>query len=127
MILPVREIKNSYSKKTSNKTIFCFAYQEDLDQAYAFYCSRYENISYKEFMQLGLFEFKKKLSSIPKDEPLYEIIKSRTINIGKIKDKEEKKYWRELRRINEIPSIYLSNEEIDYHLKEMIRQNKGGI
>ena len=45
----------------------------------------------------------------------------------KIKDKEERKYWRELRRINEIPSIYLSNEEINYQLKEMIRQNKGGI
>ena len=75
MILPVREIKNNYSKKTSNKTIFCFAYQEDLNQAYAFYCSRYENISYKEFMQLGLFEFKKKLGSVPKTEPLYDIIK----------------------------------------------------
>ena len=35
------------------------AYQEDLDQAYAFYCSRYENISYEEFMQLGFFETKK--------------------------------------------------------------------
>ena len=101
MILPVRGIKNNYSKKASNKTIFCFAYQEDLDQAYAFYCSRYENISYKEFMQLGLFEFKKKLGSIPKTEPLYDIIKSRTINIASIKDKEERKYWRELRRINQ--------------------------
>lgn len=120
---------NKYQQRIQNKhkTIFCFAYEQDLDNAYAFYCARYENIPYDDFLQLGLFEFKKKLSSIPKDEPLYEIIKSRTINIGKIKDKEERKYWRELRRINEIPSIYLSNEEINYHLKEMIRQNKGGI
>ena len=124
MILPVREIKNNYSKKTSNKTIFCFAYQEDLDQAYAFYCSRYENISYKEFMQLGLFEFKKKLGSVPKTEPLYDIIKSRTINISKIKDKEEKKYWRELRRINQIPQIYLPNKEINSMLKDAIKNNK---
>ena len=74
MTLPVREIKNNYSKKTSNKTIFCFDYQEDLDQAYAFYCSRYENISYKEFMQLGLIKKKKKLGSVPKTEPLYDIL-----------------------------------------------------
>ena len=48
-------------KKTTNKTIFCFAYKEDLDQAYAFYCARYENISWEEFKNLGLFSFKKKL------------------------------------------------------------------
>lgn len=77
---------------------------------------------------MGLFEFKKKLNSIPKDEPLYEIIKARTINIGKVKDKEERKYWRELKRVNEIPQIYLSNNEIDNRLKEAIRENKkGGI
>ena len=91
MILPVAKITNNY-KRPINKKIFCFAYQDDLDQAYAFYCSRYENISWESFMNLGFFEFKKKLGSIPKDEPLYDIIKSRTIELGKIKDKEERKY-----------------------------------
>ena len=87
MILPVAKITNNY-KRPINKKIFCFAYQDDLDQAYAFYCSRYENISWESFMNLGFFEFKKKLGSIPKNEPLYDIIKSRTIELGKIKDKE---------------------------------------
>lgn len=75
-------------------------------------------------MQLGLFEFKKKLSSIPKDEPLYEIIKSRTINIGKIKNKEEKDYWKELKRVNEIPQIYLTTKEIDSMLSEFTKNKK---
>ena len=75
-------------------------------------------------MKLGFFEFKKKLGSIPKTEPLYDIIKSRTINISKIKDKEEKKYWRELRRINQIPQIYLPNKEINSMLKDAIKNNK---
>ena len=114
-------------KKTTNKTIFCFAYKEDLDQAYAFYCARYENISWEEFKNLGLFSFKKKLSSIPKNEPLYDIIKSRTINIGSIKDKEERKYWRELRKINKIPQIYLSTNEIDSELRNQIKNNSKGI
>ena len=114
-------------KKTSEKAIFCFAYKEDLDQAYAFYCARYENISWEEFKNLGLFSFKKKLSSIPKNEPLYDIIKSRTINIGSIKDKEERKYWRELRKINKIPQIYLSTNEIDSELRSQIKNNSKGI
>ena len=111
-------------KKTTNKTIFCFAYKEDLDQAYAFYCARYENISWEEFKNLGLFSFKKKLSSIPKNEPLYDIIKSRTINIGSIKDKEERKYWRELKRINQIPQIFIRTEDIYKDLKYKMKDNK---
>ena len=67
----------------------CYGYPSDLEQMYAFYCARYENISYDEFLKLGINQFRMKLNSIPKDEPLYEIIKSRTINIAKIKDKEE--------------------------------------
>ena len=75
-------------------------------------------------MKLGFFEFKKKLGSIPKTEPLYDIIKSRTINISKIKEKKKKKYWRELRRINQIPQIYLPNKEINSMLKDAIKNNK---
>ena len=125
-ILPVAQIRNRYQSVLSKnrKTIFCFAYQDDLDQAYAFYCSRYENISYEEFLNLGLFEFKKKLGSIPKDEPLYDIIKSRTIKLSKIKDKQERAYWKELKRVNEIPQIFLDNKEIDQVLNSMARENK---
>lgn len=62
-----------------------------------------------------------KLSSIPESEPLFKIIKSRVIDIGQIKDKEEKKYWRELRRINAIPDIYKSSSELDRELKSKLR------
>ena len=96
-----------------------------MDQAYSFYCARYENISYEEFMNLGFFEVKKKMASIPESEPLYKIIKSRTIDLAKIKDKEERKYWKELKRINEIPQIYLPIEEIDKRLNEFINKKKG--
>lgn len=95
---------------------------------YAFYCARYENISYDEFMKLGYEEFSMKLNSIPESEPLYKIIKSRSININQIKDKEERKYWRELEKINRIPDIYKSNEEIRAELKSAIKSNNiGGI
>jgi hypothetical protein len=118
---------NAYQqrKAKSHKTLFCWAYQEDLDQAYAFYCSRYENISYEEFMNLGFFEVKKKMSSIPKNEPLYDIIKSRTINLAKIKNKDERAYWQEMKQINEIPQIYLPMREINRRLQDFINRKKG--
>lgn len=116
-------------EETNNKknigTIFCYAYSSDLEQAYSFYCARYENIKYEEFLNLGIREFSMKLASIPESEPLYKIIKSRTINTAKIKDKEERKYWNELKRINAIPEIYISNEELNYKLKEYLKTNGG--
>ena len=82
---------------------------------------------YEEFLNLGYEEFSIKLESIPENEPLYTIIKSRSINLAKIKDKEERKYWRELKRINAIPDIYISNEELDQRLKDNLKSNVGGI
>lgn len=93
-----------------------------MDQAYAFYCARYENISFKEFLNLGLTDFSKKFASIPESEPLFTIIKSRTIDTTKIKDKEEKKYWNKLKRINAIPSEYLSTDEIMIDLTKFTKE-----
>ena len=66
-----------------------------------------------------------KFSSIPTKEPIHEIIKSRVINIAKIKDKDERKYWRELKRVNAIPDIYKTNKELDEELRSNFKN--GGI
>lgn len=95
-----------------------------MDQAYAFYCARYENITFKEFRELPLTDFLRKFSSIPESEPLHTIIKSRTIDTSKIKDKEEKKYWNKLKRINQIPSEYLSINEIMQELNKFVKEKK---
>ena len=113
---PVSEVTH----KGSNGTIVCFAYDEDLYQMYDFYTARYKEISFDEFMKLGYEYFSIKLRSIPESEPLHAIIKSRTININEIKDKEERKYWRKLKKANAIPDIYISNEEIENTLKERV-------
>lgn len=76
-------------------------------------------------MNMGYDEFTMKLNSIPETEPLYQIFKSRAINIGKIKDKEERKYWREQKHINAIPDIYKTAEEINREIKSQLK--RGGI
>lgn len=76
---------------------------------------------FKEFMNIGITEFNRKLNSIPKSEPLYEIIQSRKINPSTIKDKEERKHWRNLKKANKIPQLYLSISEIDNVLKEELK------
>lgn len=98
-----------------------------MDHLYAFYCARYRDIEYNEFIHLGLTEVIRKMNSIPESEPLFKIIKSRTINIAKVKDKEERKYWQEQKKINQIPALYLPPQELDDILKENMRNGKKGF
>lgn len=103
--------------------VICLPY--DLLKIYAFFCARYGNITYKELLDMGYEEFCSKLNSIPKNEPLYDIIKSRVIKLESIKDKEEKKYWQDLKNANKIPDIYKSNDLINNELKKaMSKGNK---
>lgn len=78
----------------------------------------------KEFKELPLSDFIRKFKSIPENEPLFTIIKARTIDTSKIKDKQEKKYWNELKRINKIPSEYLSVDEILNDLSKFAKEKK---
>lgn len=66
----------------------------------------------------------RKFASIPESEPLFTILKSRTINTSKIKDKEERKYWNKLKRANQIPAKYLSYNEIMADLKSFTKERK---
>ena len=50
-------------KKKTNNTILCYGYEEDLIQVYDFYCARYENITYKEFLKKGISDIQRKLAS----------------------------------------------------------------
>ena len=104
--------------------ILCLPY--DNKDIYPFFCSRYGNIKYNEYLKIGYEEFSLKLNSIPETEPLYKILKSRTIDLGKIKDKEERKYWRELKKIYAIPDIYKTVDEIYQELKAEVGGRKSG-
>lgn len=82
-------------------------------------------MTFNDFLHMGIKEFNRKLSSVPESEPLFKIIKSRTIKVSSIKNKEERKYWQRLKRANKIPQLYLSIEEIDQLLKEEISNGIG--
>ena len=69
---------------------------------------------------MGISEVMMKMESIPESEPLYTILKSRVLNLAKIKDKNERKHWRELKEINKIPDIYLPNEELDINMNNKL-------
>ena len=123
----LRQVKRFASEKENNdkpqRTIICLAYPSDFNELYSFWCARYENISIEEFLNIGITEFNIKISSIPENEPLFRLIRSLTVKLSKIKNKEERKYWAELKRMNKIPQIYLSSRELDGILKQEVRES----
>ena len=122
---PAQIIKDEIEKeKRSSGIQFCYAYYRDIEEAYAFYCARYENISYNEFLDIGLDEFQMKIASIPDTEPLYKTMQSRVINTGNIKDKNEKKYWQKLKQENKIPDIYLPQNYLNNKVKMQIKEGE---
>lgn len=65
-----------------------------------------------------------KFNSIPETEPLYTILKSRTIKLERIKDKEERRYWRDLKKLNKIPDEYISTNEIMLDISKISKEIK---
>ena len=103
--------------------IICLPY--DLREIYPFFCRNYGNMKYSDLMKMGYDEFTMKVNSVPNTEPLYNIFKSRTINPGKIKNKEERDYWTELKNANAIPDLYKSSKELNYQLMSKMNQIGG--
>lgn len=73
---------------------------------------------------MGISEFRRKLGSIPESEPLFKVIKSRIIKLSTIKDKNERKYWAELKHANKIPDLYISTNEIYANLKSQLKNTR---
>lgn len=82
-------------------------------------------MTYNELLDMGFEEFSTKLASIPESEPLFHIIKSRSIKLEEIKDKEERKYWAKQKELNKIPSIYITTQEIEQEMNNKLKN--GGM
>ena len=95
--------------------MICLPY--DMKQIYAFFCSRYGNISYNDLINMGYEEFSAKLSSIPESEPIYKIFQSRIIDISKIKDSKQASNLAETQR--NLRKMYCINKK-----QEMTKEEK---
>lgn len=92
---------------------------------YGFFAARYHVKSFEELLNMGYEDFEMKMTSIPESEPIFNVIKSRAIKLEKIKDKDERRYWREMKDANKIPAIYLPTKELNAEVENKVKN--GGI
>lgn len=97
--------KSKGNVKGKSKQVYSFEY--DSNYIYSAFKSQYD-IDLESVEYLHWWKFRALFNGLNKDNKLVEIMEIRAKDLNKIKDKEEKKYYKELQEIYEIP---ISEEE----------------
>lgn len=81
--------------KTSNKKVFDF--EVDANYIYSAFMSQY-NIDLQDIGQLHWWKFKALLEGLKEDNKLSKIIEYRSMDLSKIKDKEQRKFYKDMQK-----------------------------
>lgn len=96
------------TKNKSNKKVL--DYDIDSNYIYSAFLTQY-NIDLQDIKYLHWWKFKAMLDSLNDDLMLCKIIKFRSIDVSKIQDKEQKKYYQKMQKMYEIKEK-ISEEEL---------------
>jgi hypothetical protein len=91
----IKENKANENKTNSKKQIYSYEY--DARYIYSAFLDQY-GIDLNEIGQLHWFKFKALFEGLKSDNKICEIMSYRAIDLSKIKDKEEKKKYKQLQR-----------------------------
>lgn len=116
-----KELSRTGNSKVNKKV---FDYDKDSDYIYSAFLSQYK-IDLQDIKYMHWWKFKALLDSLKDDNKLCEIIKFRSTDLNKIKDKGQKKYYKKMQDIYKLESKNATKEE----LKELanIKANILGI
>ncbi|WP_027631921.1 bacteriophage Gp15 family protein [Clostridium hydrogeniformans] len=120
-----REEIQSKSKGKS-KSIQIYSYEFDDDYIYSAFLDQY-GVDLQDIEYLHWWKFKAMFKSLKENNEIVKIMGYRNIDLGKIKDKEEKAYYKRMKEIYKIPSIISKDEKEKLDEIEEILLNGGDI
>lgn len=97
-----KETKTSNGKEESNKQIY--SYEFDDEYIYSAFRDQY-NINLQSIDYLHWWEFKAMFQSLKEDNLIVKIMGYRSVNLAAIKDKEEKKFYKKMKRLYALPDM----------------------
>ena len=105
------EKQEKYTKKRQNKkNKNIYSYEYDADLIYTAFLDQYR-LDLNEVEELHWFKFKAMFDGLKSDNRIVEIMSYRAIDIGKIKDKEEKKKYKRLQQEWALPDNRTEEEK----------------
>lgn len=109
-----KDIKKSKGNSKGKSTTKIYSFEYDDDYIYAAFMDQY-NIDLQDIEYLHWWKFKAMFNSLKDDIKIVKIMEYRSIDLSKIKDKEQKAYYKRMKDLYEIP---ISKDE-DKKLKEI--------
>lgn len=106
------------SKGKSVTQIYSFEYDDDY--IYAAFMDQY-NIDLQDIENLHWWKFKAMFNSLKEDIKIVKIMEYRSIDLSKIKDKEQKSYYKQMKQLYKLPDD-ISNSE-----KEKLREIENAL
>lgn len=109
-----KDIKKSKGNSKGKSVTQIYSFENDDDYIYAAFMDQY-NIDLQDIEYLHWWKFKAMFSSLKEDIKIVKIMEYRSIDLSKIKDKEQKAYYKRMKDLYELP---ISKDE-DRKLKEI--------
>lgn len=97
-----KEIKTSQKETSEAKQIYSYEFDDEL--IYSAFKDQY-NIDLNSIKYLHWWKFKAMFEGLKQDNKIVEIMGYRAIDLGKIKDKEEKARYKKLKKIYALPDM----------------------
>ena len=99
-------------KGTGKSAQQIYNYNFDDEYIYSAFLDQY-NIDLQDIEGLHWWKFKAMFRSLKEDNEIVKIMGYRAIDLNKIKDKEQKEYYRKLQKIHKIPVAKNEKEKLD--------------
>lgn len=99
-------------KGKGKSDIQIYSFEHDDDYIYAAFMDQYR-IDLQDIEYLHWWKFKAMFKSLREDNEIVKIMGYRSIDLSKVKDKEEKSYYRKMKELHKIPVSQSEKEKID--------------
>ena len=107
-----KDIELSKGKGKGKSDIQIYSFEHDDDYIYAAFMDQYR-IDLQDIEYLHWWKFKAMFKSLREDNEIVKIMGYRSMDLSKIKDKEEKAYYRKMKELHKIPVSQSEKEKID--------------
>ena len=107
-----KDIELSKGKGKGKSDIQIYSFEHDDDYIYAAFMDQYR-IDLQDIEYLHWWKFKATSKSLREDNEIVKIMGYRSVDLSKIKDKEEKAYYRKMKELHKIPVSQSEKEKLN--------------
>ena len=99
-----KDVDKGNKKNNNNKQVQIYSYEFDAEYIYSAFLKEY-NIDLTEIEYLHWWKFRALFEGLSKETKIVEIMGYRATDLGTIKDKKEKKFYREMKELYRLPDM----------------------